>query len=84
MTAPANKVSNREIAITVFLKTLPATALVVLVFKLGKQWLISKGLVVPSLYYNFALIFALLIVIRFTAWRMLSSLASERTKDGAN
>lgn len=76
MIAPA-KVTNREIVLTIFLKTLPATIAVVAIFRYGKRFLLDTGLAVPSMLYNFALILALLFVLRFTAWNMLQRLSSE-------
>lgn len=77
MTAHANKMSYKEIFTTIFLRTLPATVLVVLSLELLKKHLNQNRFIIEPLIYNIALIVLLLLVLRFTAWNMLHRLAAE-------
>ena len=74
--ANQEKTTYREIAATIFLKTLPVVAILVFLFKTARASVpfVSN---LPSFLYNAALIIALLLAARFTAGRLLSKLASE-------
>jgi hypothetical protein len=67
--------------VTILLKTLPVVVVLVLLFKTARDTVpfVSN---LPSLFYNAALIFALLLAARLTAGRLLSKLVSEGQDGG--
>lgn len=77
MTAPVSNVTNKELLIALFVKLLPAAVFVVVFLGAFKNFLIERGVGIPSIIYNAVLIFLLLVALRLTAWSVLRRLAEE-------